>query len=59
MRLNTFPMTIEAVHSTGLNIVCCAALGTTDVYITDDFGGFVHRNMGHLDSALHSMGSEH
>lgn len=36
--LNTFPCTVDAIHTTGLNIVACKALGTRDVYLTDDFG---------------------
>lgn len=38
MQLNTFPCTVKAIHSTGLSIVTCDALGTRDVYMTDDFG---------------------
>ncbi|MPQ56270.1 hypothetical protein [Duganella sp. FT27W] len=57
MQLNTFPCVVEALHTTGVNIVRCAALGTTDVYVTDDFGHLIHRNMGHLASVQHSMNS--
>lgn len=41
MHLNTFPMTVSPIHSTGLSVVRCAALGTRDVYLTDDFGDFM------------------
>lgn|SRR5471030_378599 len=40
MTLNTFPCTVDAIHSTGLNVVPCAELGTCDMSLTDDFGTF-------------------
>lgn len=39
--LNTFACTVGAIHSTGLNVLRCEALGTRDVYVTDDFGSFL------------------
>jgi hypothetical protein len=57
MRLKTYPMFVEALHTTGVNLVRCPALGTTDVYITDDFGGFVQRDLGQMASMQYSMGS--
>jgi hypothetical protein len=36
--LKIFPCTVDAIHTTGLNVVTCKALGTRDVYLTDDFG---------------------
>lgn len=38
MPLNTFPCTVSPIHSTGVIVVSCPALGTRDAFITDDFG---------------------
>jgi hypothetical protein len=60
MQLNTFPMTVEAIHSTGLNIVRCKALGTRDVFLTDDMGDFVPvSNIGGTCVSLHEAAGSH
>jgi uncharacterized protein (DUF433 family) len=54
MTLNTFPCTVECVHTTGVTIVSCSALGTRDAFITDDFGSMHHAD---LSSALYALGT--
>ncbi|MDR9847048.1 hypothetical protein [Herbaspirillum huttiense] len=59
MPLATFPMTVEPIHSTGLMIVKCAALGWRDLFVTDDHGNALPVN--HNGAALYSAcsGMEH
>ena len=41
MSLNTFPCTVEAIHTTGVSIVHCQAIGYRNVFLTDDFGNLL------------------
>ncbi len=60
MTLNTFPCTVDAIHSTGLNIVTCRALGTRDVFLTDDHGHLLPvACFGTLAASLHGSEQVH
>ena len=59
LTLNTFPMTVEPLHLFGANIVRCPALGTRDVYITDDFGHFIPAPCLHSLMYAASSNGEH
>jgi hypothetical protein len=60
MRLNTFPCTVAAIHSTGLNVVTCKELGTRDVYLTDDFGHLLPvRCLSTVAASLHGAEQAH
>lgn len=55
MNLQTFPMTAQALHSTGVNLVRCHAIGYVGLYLTDDFGNFIE--LSDVVVAQYSIGS--
>lgn len=59
MHLNTFPCTVNAIHSTGLIVVDCPAIGYRNLFLTDDHGNLLAAD--HAGAALYSArsGMEH
>lgn len=52
MQINTFPCNVQPIHTTGVTVVSCQAIGYRDAYVIDDYG-LLH--LAQLDAVMFAL----